>query len=131
MSTNSTITVKVNNTYRTIYCHWDGYLEWNGKLLVSHYNTQELAERVVSLGDLSTLDRSLDCPDDHTFDEPVKGHTIAFGRDRNEQDVDARTYDTYEDAMKREKTCYNYLWDGEQWLVDGEPLAEELFLEQI
>lgn len=41
MSTNSTIIKEVNDGYVEVYCHWDGYLEWNGAILAMFYNTQD------------------------------------------------------------------------------------------
>ena len=40
MSTNSTINIQnEDGTVDSIYCHWDGYLEFNGKLLQQHYTS--------------------------------------------------------------------------------------------
>ena len=37
MSTNSFIAYKENNKITGIYCHWDGYLEYNGDMLKTLY----------------------------------------------------------------------------------------------
>ena len=37
MSTNSFIAYKENNNITGIYCHWDGYLEYNGAMLKALY----------------------------------------------------------------------------------------------
>ena len=56
MSTNASIAVKAEcGSYRQIYLHWDGYPEGAGKTLVEHYNTQELADSLMDLGDISVL----------------------------------------------------------------------------
>lgn len=41
MSTNSTISLFLEdqNKFMTVYCHSDGYLSHNGKILKEHYTT--------------------------------------------------------------------------------------------
>ena len=42
MGTRSTIGLEYpDGTVRGIYCHWDGYPDNNGKILVEHYTTPE------------------------------------------------------------------------------------------
>ena len=36
------------------YHHWDGYPEWLGRILNTHYNTKELAAELIDGGDMST-----------------------------------------------------------------------------
>ena len=61
MSTRSYITMKTgDDTYRGVYCHYDGYLEYNGRMLLEHYNTQERVERLLSLGCISSLKEKLE-----------------------------------------------------------------------
>lgn len=56
MATRSTIWVKnENGLYDGIYCHWDGYLSNNGKLLFENYKTFESVKELISFGDMSQL----------------------------------------------------------------------------
>ena len=126
MSTPSSISVKVGDTVKSIYSHWDGYPSHHGRLLLENYNSQELAEQVVSVGDLSILAESMDKPEGHSFDTSVPGCSIAYGRDRGEEGVDAKEFDSYVDALDCNEQAYNYYWDGEQWLCDDEPLTPEI-----
>ena len=72
MATRSTIALEfADGTVQQVYCHWDGYPEHVGELLVHHYNTPALITELMELGDLSSLDAT---PDSCT----------AFHRDRNE-----------------------------------------------
>ena len=72
MATRSLIGIKLNdNIVKTIYCHWDGYPEHNGKLLVENYSTPAAITELMELGDLSTLDITPD-------------KCKAYHRDRNE-----------------------------------------------
>jgi hypothetical protein len=41
MGTRSTIAIQnADNTVTGIYCHWDGYVEHNGKILNENYTTE-------------------------------------------------------------------------------------------
>ena len=56
MATRSLIGIKLdNNIVKTIYCHWDGYPEHNGKLLVENYTSPASVFELMELGDLSSL----------------------------------------------------------------------------
>lgn len=42
MSTRSTIGIRhEDGSVTKIYCHWDGYIEWNGAILQKYYNTAD------------------------------------------------------------------------------------------
>lgn len=57
MSTNSTISyVREDGLFVSIYCHWDGYLSHNGKILFDNVTTQEHVEYIVNRGDMSSID---------------------------------------------------------------------------
>ena len=34
------------------YCHCDGYLTYNGAMLIDHYNTKERVDKLLSLGNM-------------------------------------------------------------------------------
>lgn len=125
MGTRSTITVHcLDGKYRSVYCHWDGYLKHNGRMLLEHYNTQEKAEALVALGDMSSLDISIEKPSGHTFDNPTNGYTVFYGRDRGETGVECSVSDTL--YGRRSKEEYNYVWENGKWSWDrGELLHEE------
>lgn len=51
MSTRSLIAIKqTDGTVKSIYCHWDGYVSHNGRLLIEHYATPEAVEELLALG---------------------------------------------------------------------------------
>lgn len=106
MSTNSQIIVeREDGQWAVIYCHFDGYIAHNGRILATHYNTQELAEAVVSFGDISFLDVTLDT-------------SVSFYRDRDET-VEIKLMPTLEDALPlRVFTQYIYVWQRhDQWYI--------------
>lgn len=76
-----------DHTYTGIYCHWDGYPEHNGQILVEYYNDKTKVEQLLDLGDLSSLGEEIAPPPgvNHSFDSPVAGVCIAYHRDRGEE----------------------------------------------
>ncbi len=114
MATRSTISLLLpDNTVRTIYCHWDGYLDNNGKLLLNHYNTEDKVKKLLALGDISSLGETPDPTlSTHSFETPQQDVCIAYGRDRGESDVEAKDSPSFDDAQKEE---FNYLFKNGKW----------------
>ena len=116
ISTRSFITKKIGeDAYLTIYCHADGYLTYNGAMLLDHYNTPEQVDALLALGDLSTLQEKLE-PDPnlpHSFDynERQKGVTVAYGRDRGDSETEARVFSLAQLNNESNWTEYVYIFD--------------------
>jgi len=56
MGTRSFITIKhKDNTYSGVYCHWDGYPEWNGEILKKDYQARSKVVDLIDGGDMSSL----------------------------------------------------------------------------
>jgi len=117
MSTNSTIIIKEKETFKSIYCHWDGYPEHQLPILNGYYNTIEKAKELISLGNLSSLGERLN-PNmaGHSFNNAEDGVCVAYGRDRGEDDQEADSDQNLE-ALRSEQ--YNYLFneDTKTWEV--------------
>lgn len=120
MSTRSNINVKVGDVYHSVYCHYDGYLSGVGSMLALHYNSQELAEKLVSHGDLSSVDESCEKPEGHSYDNQVKGYCVYYGRDRDEEGTGFIVVD--EPLIEND---FGYVWNGEQWIVFGNDYDED------
>lgn len=85
------------------YCHYDGYLEGNGRTLVETYNNPLKARAVATVGYLSGLSRNLD----QDIQEAVH---------KNEKPV---VYDSVNVYMKcgynHAGADYIYIFDGDAW----------------
>jgi hypothetical protein len=56
MGTRSTIALEfADGTVEQVYCHWDGYLSNNGKILVEHYLNPFKLKQLLALGGFSSL----------------------------------------------------------------------------
>lgn len=115
MSTRSSISVKVGEQVKTIYCHFDGYPSHHMPILTGQYNSQEMAEKLIELGDLSILDSSPEKPEGHSFGRQVEGYCVAYGRDRGETNIEARTFADINSAIVHASEEYNYYFDGKSW----------------
>lgn len=102
MGTRSRIGVMHGDKCKSIYCHWDGYLSNNGKILLEHYDSAK-ANYLVALGDISSLDKNVEIPEGqlHSFDRPLDGVTTFYGRDRGESGCEFAVDHTFEDFMNR------------------------------
>ena len=130
MGTRSTIAIENGNgTVTGIYCHWDGYLNHNGRILQDYYNTEAKVRELIALGDLSSLGKTVGSR--QNFDDPVKGTCIAYGRDRNETGVEAKTFDSHADLVEQIGQEYDYLFTNGAWTVFGESLTKEIAAEEI
>ena len=126
MSTRSLIIRKnEEGKYESIYCHWDGYPECNGVILYNHYNNPERVKKLISLGDLSSLNVFIE-PEtregymeyEHTFDKPQPNTCVFYGRDRGEVGVEFKTFDELSKALNQD--CgeeYAYVYENNEWRV--------------
>lgn len=140
MGTQSDIIVELGDgSFHRIYCHWDGYISHNGKILLDNYTTQRKVERLVALGDLSSLGPNTGRK--HPFDRPSMmddngkaydafiakygNMCTAYGRDRGESDVAGTIGNSLADVWPSEDswTEYTYVWTKKnkdkspQWYV--------------
>lgn len=138
MGTRSCIAVDHGGVIKAVYCHYDGYLENNGKILYENYPS-ERANYLVSLGDLSTLGKDTD-PDplrgDHSFKTPQRGVCVFYGRDRKEKGVEFNTLESLQEMFDVYCHCeYFYLMRDGQWLVstgyEFQPLKDALIEAEI
>ena len=49
------ITLKDQKTIASVYCHYDGYPSFNGKMLKQHFNTESKVRELIDGGDISSL----------------------------------------------------------------------------
>lgn len=123
MSTRSRISIiNSDGKVRSIYCHHDGYLDYNGKKLVDFYDNEKVINELLDLGDLSSLGNNPVSDKEYwknrglsyTFNEEF---CLAY-RDRGETDVDAKEFNSFEDfkqAFPALQEEYNYVFMNGKW----------------
>jgi hypothetical protein len=109
MGTRSTIALEfADGTVQQVYCHWDGYLEHNGKILQEHYSDPFKLRDLIDLGDMSSLGESIGTQ--HAFEKAPEGECTFYGRDRNESGCEARKFKDYLDyAENHQYEEYEYI----------------------
>jgi hypothetical protein len=113
MATRSNIGVRnTDGTVDYIYCHFDGYPEHNGKILIEHYSNSNRVNELMKLGDLSVLGKFIGEKQD--FDKRVRDCCLAYGRDRGESGVSVSTT-TLENLLSNDTIDYTYIFDGSYW----------------
>lgn len=118
MSTRSYIAMKTGeNTYKAVYCHYDGYLAYNGAMLLEYYNTKERVEELISLGNISSLREKItpEKGSTHSFDKPDKDVTVFYGKDRGEKGQEAFTCTEEELKDPTSWIEYIYVFDNGKW----------------
>ncbi len=119
MATRSNIAiVNQDKSISSIYCHWDGYPEYTGKMLLNHYTTSDIVNELLKLGNLSQLCEKLYSTDIHTCAEPEEGVCVAYGRERGESNQEAIVFEDlgeFEDSASNSWSDYQYLFDNGKW----------------
>ena len=83
MSTNSNIALEVRpGIVKSIYCHWDGYLSHNGKILLTYWNDRDKLMTMIDEGDASKIAENLGTQ--HHFDFCPKDECNFYKRDRKD-----------------------------------------------
>jgi len=134
MATRSMIGVMHGDKCKAVYCHWDGYLAHNGRILFENYDSAK-ANHLVSLGDISSLRETIG--EKHPFSsidtdnlsyekyQEIYGEmTTFFGRDRGETGVDFKTYNSFEELVNAASNCgaeYIYFIKDGQWYYSAVP----------
>jgi hypothetical protein len=129
MGTRSRIGVMHGEKLKSVYCHWDGYLQHNGLILQNHYDSAK-ANHLVSLGYISSLKEEIGV--EHPFSqfdvtpnlsqteyyEKYGKMTTFYGRDRKETDTDFTVDQTFEEFLSKDYDYeYYYIMRDGVWYV--------------
>jgi hypothetical protein len=145
MGTRSRIGVMHGDKVKSIYCHYDGYLEHNGQVLAQYYDSAK-ANNLVALGDMSTLRPQIGekhafsqfdlSPEEvEAYKELTRDWCTFYGRDRGEVSV-WKVANTFEEFLEQADLCgaeYYYIMKDGVWYVgttyeNAHPLSKRLTL---
>ena len=91
MGTRSRVGVMHGTVCKSVYCHYDGYLEHTGQILLKHYDSVR-ANELVSRGDNSGVQETVEA--------------MNFYKDRGETDVDWQVAQTFEEFLDQVEKCF-------------------------
>ena len=143
MGTRSRIGVMHGDKVKSVYCHWDGYLAHNGRMLDEYYDSAK-ANELVALGDLSSLRPSIG--EKHAFSqfevpaEEVEAYKVKtedwctfYGRDRGETGTEFKVAHSFAEFLEQSDNCgaeYYYIMRDGVWYCgdtyDSSPLSKKL-----
>ena len=105
MGTRSRVAVMHGDVCKSVYCHYDGYLEYTGQILNDFYGSVE-ANELISRGDISGVQATLS--------------DMNFYSDRGEEDVEWQVAHTFEEFLEQVENCggeYYYVMKDGVWYV--------------
>ena len=96
----------------SVYHHWDGYPEWLGRILKTHYNGKSLASELIDGGDMSS------CWTDERWDD--SGVTGVYGAQyysqRGEDTPPRLDTDIVEYLLPDNSEEYAYVFRNGEWV---------------
>lgn len=100
---------------KKVYCHNDG--DGAGEILSRYYYEKEKVEELINLGNMSSLGYLITTEEPHSFNNPVNGVTVYYGRDRGDQEEEAEIVSLEEWIKNTTWIDYYYLFSDDEWKV--------------
>ena len=109
MATRSRIALQLTeDSFLSVYHHWDGYPQWLGVVLNKKFNTREKVAELLDGGDISCIES-----DNNWKREKVENHVLYYNA--RGEDTEPRLDLTIEDYLENgEEYAYVYTLDH-QW----------------
>lgn len=117
MATKSTIWIQnEDKTFKGIYCHWDGYVSNNGKILDEHYTDTNKIEKLISGGHLSVLDKNLNPKEGITHDYSSRQDGVCLYHHRDfKYSLETYIAASIDEIRKNYWEEYNYIFKNNKW----------------
>ena len=103
MGTRSRVAVMHGDVCKSVYCHYDGYLDYTGRILLAHYDST-LANALIARGDNSGVKETLE--------------EMNFYSDRGEEDVSWQVAHSFDEFLEQVNNChgeYYYVMKDGVW----------------
>jgi hypothetical protein len=119
MGTRSRVAVMHGTVCKSVYCHYDGYLDYTGRILQANYDSA-LANQLVARGDNSGVKETLE--------------GMNFYGDPSQDDVGYHIARTFEEFLEQVDACagewYYVMRDG-VWYVGNMYHSDQRFYKQL
>ncbi len=126
MATRSRIALQLTeDSFLSVYHHWDGYPQWLGVTLKKKFNTREKVEELIDGGDISC------CDSDTNWDREKCEPHVQYYNDRGEK-TEPRLDLSLEDYLEpKDGEEYAYIFSDNQWVCyelpyQGTPELKEI-----
>ena len=126
MSTRSRIVIQLSDgSILSSYHHYDGYPEWLGRILTTHYNAKSLAEELIDGGDMTS------CWTDERWDDSgVKGVYGPQYYSARGEDIPPSLDNTLDEYLK-DGEDYAYIFKDGEWVCYDTKSWSETYLQQV
>ena len=114
MGTRSRVAVMHGDVCKSVYCHYDGYLDYTGRILQAHYDSTA-ANELIALGDNSGVKETV--------------AEMNFYSDRGEADVSWQVAHSFEEFLEQVEGCcgeYYYVMRDGVWYAGAVYATEGL-----
>jgi len=114
MGTRSRVGIMHGTVCKSVYCHYDGYLDYTGRILLSKYDST-LANMLIARGDNSGVKETLE--------------EMNFYSDRDEDNVSWQVAHTFEEFLEQVEGCcgeYYYVMRDGVWYAGAVYATEGL-----
>jgi hypothetical protein len=104
---------------KSVYCHYDGYLEYTGRILQAHYDSTA-ANQLIAHGDNSGVKETT--------------AEMNFYSDRGEEDVSWQVAHTFEEFLEQVECCHGewyYVMRDGVWYVGNMYDRDQRFYKQL
>ncbi len=125
MATRSRIGIQLaDQSILSVYCHWDGYPEFNGVKLVEHFNSHDAAAELIDGGDISALWTN------QGWDREILPTTGPLYYSARGEDIPPRLDATFGKYIGNNEE-YAYLFANGEWVCYNNRRWDDKFLQQI
>ena len=97
----------------SVYCHWDGYPQFNGVKLKEHFNTRDAVSELIDGGDISALYTNVGWNNETL---PTSGPL--YYSERGDRDIEPKLSNSHDEFVKLTDDCtgeYAYLFVNGTW----------------
>jgi len=121
MATRARIGIELfDGSILSAYHHWDGYPEWLGRILNTHYNTKEKVSELIDGGDMSSCWTNERWGDTNEYGGQVKTRVEEYGpqyySQRGENTPPRLDSDIVEYLLPDNSEEYAYVFRNDEWV---------------
>jgi hypothetical protein len=131
MGTRSRIGIELSDSsILSVYCHWDGYPSFNGKVLREFYNTKEKVNQLINGGNISSLHTNVGW-NNETLPETGPQYYTSRGEsiDDNAPEL-SKDHGEYLKMSGDSDEEYSYLFADGEWMCYNTRSWDEKYMER-
>ena len=132
MATRSRIGLELKNgSIVSVYHHWDGYPEWLGRILNTHYNTRAKVAELIDGGDMSSCWTEDRFSVDPTHGWKVQEYGPQYYSHRGEECPPRHDQDLCEYFLPNNSEEFAYVFSNNEWVCYNMHQYEDSKLPEI